>query len=115
MKKLLFLFVSIILSFTSAKTAFAEILTGECGSGGSVTYLFDTETGILTISGTGEMSNMNYSPRLRPWGTSVKKVIIENGVVSIGQYTFNDCSDLTSVTIGNSVMTIGNYAFHMCI
>ena len=35
-------------------------------------------------------------------------------VTSIGDYAFNGCSGLTSVTIGNSVTSIGDYAFNGC-
>ena len=36
------------------------------------------------------------------------------GVISIGNYTFYDCSKLTSVTIPNSVTSIGDEAFYNC-
>ena len=35
-------------------------------------------------------------------------------MTEIGNYAFNRCSSLTSVTIGNSVTEIGNYAFNRC-
>ena len=35
-------------------------------------------------------------------------------VTSIGDYAFNGCSGLTSVTIGNSVTRIGSFAFSGC-
>ena len=35
-------------------------------------------------------------------------------VTSIGEFAFNDCTGLTSVTIGNSVTSIGEWAFENC-
>ena len=46
--------------------------------------------------------------------TSLTSVIIGNAVESIGQRAFTCCSSLTSVTIGNSVTSIGNHAFIGC-
>ena len=46
--------------------------------------------------------------------TEITKLIIPNGVTSIGNYAFVTCSGLTSVTIPNSVTSIGQYAFSGC-
>ena len=40
--------------------------------------------------------------------------VIPNSVTNIGQYAFQYCTSLTSVTIGNSVTNIGQYAFQYC-
>ena len=52
---------------------------------------------------------ISYIPK-----TSLKTVVITSGE-SIGNYAFNCCSSLTSVTIGNSVTSIGRDAFNGCI
>ena len=46
--------------------------------------------------------------------TTIKSVIIPNGVTSIGDHAFYKCTGLTSVTIGNSVTSIGKGAFCNC-
>ena len=48
------------------------------------------------------------------FGAQVKEYIIGNSVTSIGDYAFNDCTGLTSVTVGNSVTSIGSGAFNNC-
>ena len=40
--------------------------------------------------------------------------VIPNGVTSIGNYAFRDCTSLTSVKIPNSVTSIGEFAFYDC-
>ncbi|MBP3495996.1 MAG: leucine-rich repeat protein, partial [Clostridia bacterium] len=51
----------------------------------------------------------SYSPKI----TSVE-FEEESVCESIGNYAFEDCDSLTSVTIPNSVTTIGSYAFSYC-
>ena len=46
--------------------------------------------------------------------TSLTSVTIPDSVTSIGNSAFYVCSGLTSVTIGNSVTSIGDYAFAGC-
>ena len=42
------------------------------------------------------------------------EVAIPNTVIAIGDYAFNDCNGLTSVTIPNLVISIGSHAFDNC-
>lgn len=46
--------------------------------------------------------------------TSIKEVIIGNGVTSIGNRAFKGCSGLRSVIIPNSVTNLGGGAFYRC-
>ena len=46
--------------------------------------------------------------------SSLTSITIPNSVKSIGNSAFEDCSSLTSVTIPNSVKSIGNSAFEDC-
>lgn len=45
----------------------------------------------------------------------VVSVIIPDNVVSVGEYAFYSCKDLTNVTIGRGVTSIGNNAFEACV
>ena len=69
MKKVLSLLLSItmLLSISAGLdlTAYAQVLTGSCGE--NVTYTLDTETGVLTISGTGKMYDYYSSISDAPW------------------------------------------------
>ena len=78
-----------------------------------------TKSGTLTISGKGDMPDFNFgNPSIsnRPWNDnigSVQKIIIEDGVTSIGSNAFREC-DVYSVSIPKSVKKIGDDAFREC-
>lgn len=76
---------------------------GTCS--GSATWTLSSE-GVLTISGTGYMGYTDCEP------TGVKKIVINDGVTSIGG--FHGWYNLVSVSIPNSVTTIGSKAFRGC-
>ena len=89
-------------------------ISGSCGN--NLIWNFDPATKVLTISGRGAMDDYS-SVSLAPWKSyGVKKVIIEDGVTSIGDYAFSPeyGSVITEITIPNSVLSIGNYAFYNC-
>ena len=98
-----------------ASVGIASAQSGTCGD--NLTWEFDAETGVLTISGTGAMEDYNYITYASSWynySSSIRSVIISDGVTNIGDEAFSDCSSLTSVTIPNSVTSIGEGAFSDC-
>ena len=63
----------------------------------------------------GEYSNpLGYAENLYLNNTKVTDLVIPEGVDSIKDYVFYNCSFLTSVTIPNSVISIGYDAFSYC-
>ena len=87
--------------------------SGSCGK--KVTYTL-SDDGVLTISGTGAMTNFTYTDNdesNRPWHSereSIRKVVIEEGVTSIGNFAFSFCN-VQEVTIPSTVTSIGKRAF----
>ena len=55
-----------------------------------------------------------YAEHLYLNGEEVKDLVIPNSMTSIGNYAFDSCKGLTSVTIPNSVTSIGESAFSFC-
>ena len=91
-----------------------DALSNSCGE--NVTWSFDKETGKLTISGTGDMANYTaYAyPSYKPYYSSIKSVVVEDGVTSVGEYAFNLCGNLEEIKLADSVTTLGYRAFGQC-
>lgn len=89
-----------------------EVVSGICGD--DLAWIFENST--LTISGTGNM--YDYATDTSPWYSlrnSIKKIIINNGVKTIGNCAFEDCSNLSVVNIESDLSSIGDFAFRECI
>jgi hypothetical protein len=70
-------------------------------------------TGTLTVTGSGAMADYNTTPWY-PYRSRITSVVIEEGVTSIGDYAFYECSELTAVSIPDGVTSIGIGAFYGC-
>lgn len=77
-----------------------------------------TSSGIMTISGIGEMNDFDTMMRPPEWkhdAAKVKEVIIEEGVTYVGSYAFfADYINLTRISLPDSLTGIGNSAFAFC-
>ena len=86
--------------------------SNSCGEG----LTWKLSYGTLTISGTGKMAS--YSPGDAPWysrRTQIKKITISEGVTSIGEYAFEECTNVTSISIPGSVTELNEYCFSACV
>ncbi|MDY4220887.1 MAG: leucine-rich repeat protein, partial [Candidatus Faecousia sp.] len=82
--------------------------TNKCGN--DLTWTL--EDGTLTISGTGEMYDFC------DWGgqkDQITKVVVEEGVTSIGDHAFDSCENLAEVVLPESLTSIGYSAFAYCL
>ena len=76
------LICAFLLATLCVLSASAKIITGDCGD--YSTYSFDTETGEMVISGSGDM--WEFGMEERPWYgylQNIKKVVVEEGITSI--------------------------------
>ena len=117
-KKLLFAIVlTLVLCLACAICAGAETQNGNFGKDyPDLSWSLDTETGVLTVSGTGRMPDYTDSLAL-PWSSlrsQIKSVIIEDGITSVGEKAFYSHTYLTEVSFPESLTEIGNLAFYEC-
>ena len=93
---------------TTFSAEFALNLSGLCGKDSVLTWVYEPENAVLTISGSGELTE-NYTFSLM--AQNMKTLILSEGVTKIGKYAFRNCSNLTNVTLPNSLTEIGRMAF----
>ncbi|MCD7861022.1 MAG: leucine-rich repeat domain-containing protein, partial [Oscillospiraceae bacterium] len=132
LKTLLMLLFTLGLAVLLSTAALAANTTsGTCGD--NLTWVLDRDTGVLTISGTGEMTDYSFfsydaateegghtigcgstAPFFNYGRIPITSIIIESGVTSIGEAAFVECSSLTSIAIPDSVASIGDDTFCGC-
>lgn len=87
-------------------------ITGSCGSG--VYWSLNTETGVLRIYGSGRMNDYSRTPPWNSYKDSIRQVIIESGVTSIGAYAFYEHGALETIEVPDTVHSLGLGAFVWC-
>ena len=116
------LICSMLFTILPTGAAFASgtvVASGVCGSNNSVHWQL-TDDGILTVGGKGAIEN-----NVKPWNDylpDVTKIVIEDGITSIGAHAFHyvmnglSKNNLSTKTIemADSVTSIGRFAFADC-
>ncbi len=100
----LFLACCVVPDALGAKT----VMEGSLGE--HITYTLD-ESGLLTVSGYGEMDDLcgcDYT-----FARNVKEVVIGEGITGIGTWVFKQCS-MEKLTLPSTVTSIRDGAFYNC-
>lgn len=104
----------IIQSFKNKITLYADAYSGSCGQ--NATWKLNMLTNILTIAGSGDMTDFSSAQDV-PWydyRRFANSIVIQDGITSIGDTVFQEHNQLSSVTIPDSVVSIGSFAFMGC-
>lgn len=90
---------------------------GQCGKtkADTLEWSFNESTGVLTISGAGDMADYSSKTGVAPWKVFANKITeiqIANQVTGIGTEAFNGLENLTKVNIPASITRFGSYIFN---
>lgn len=104
---------ALVCLFALNVSAHAAQAGGTCGK--SISWTLSDE-GTLTVTGTGglEFDIDGWSVPWNEYRSSIKSVVIEDGITRIGEWLFRDCVNLTDVTIPEGVSGISWGAFYGC-
>lgn len=72
-----------------------------------------TKDGTLTIYGNARLESSNSYPWDK-YANQIKKVVVEEGILSIPVYAFDDFKNIKEVFLPNSIESIGEHAFMNC-
>ena len=86
------------------------VKSGSCGP--NITWTLD-DSGLLTLSGSGDMDNYFAFWEING-GVGIKRAVVEEGVTSLALNTFNGCGWLESVSLPDSLENILASAFSDC-
>jgi len=97
---------------TSFTAEFAIDRSGTCGDNYALRWTYDVEAKTLTISGSSTL-NSNYTFGLEA-PSAMERLVIAEGVTSIGSSAFAGYATLREVIIPASVTTVYEQAFYNC-
>ena len=92
----------------------AAATSGTLSSG--VTWQYNEATGILTVSGSGEIPD--FTSGIADWGNysyDTKEVVISEGITYIGEYAFCRFFNMEKINFPSALTGIGRFAFANCL
>ena len=123
MKRFLPFLLALCLIFSLAAPVLAEetgapVTSGTCGK--EITWIFDTETGTLTLTGTGHTKTYQKDglrSKQAPWAhlrEQITSIVVGEGITGLYPAPFCYCTNLTSVSLPSTLTSISDDAFYGC-
>ena len=103
------------------------------GSNGNASWDIDRVTGVLTVTGVGDLTNATgwkdelafadtvvingfttVGANLLKGNTALKNIVLSDSVQTVGVSAFEGCTNLKSVTFSKNLATMGARAFYGC-
>ncbi len=88
------------------------VASGTCGE--DLTWEL-SEDGVLTVAGTGPMTDYYKGNFASPWYAyreQITKAVLCEGVSTVGEFAFYNCDALEEVSLPNSLKTVASFAFY---
>ena len=89
--------------------------SGTCGE--NLVWIFDPDSGLLEIEGTGAMTDWSAKSEV-PWygnANNILKVNISDGVTTIGDFAFADCINFVEFYVPKNIESVCGNSFNGCI
>jgi hypothetical protein len=83
--------------------------SGNCGADGSDARYQLYSDGTLIITGTGNIRNEAFRGR-----ADIEEILIHNSITGVGDYAFDQCSNLKRVILPATVQTVSGKSFYDC-
>ena len=102
----------VITQDTTFRADFELDRTGACGTDLALTWTYEPEEKVLTISGNGAFNeNMQCGVEAR---AALQKIVFADGVTSIGESAFANCATMQTLVLSKDVKKINENAFYNC-
>lgn len=113
-KRIISLFLSVLLVVTMLPASVTTVRAEEKSPAASgtlneaISYTFDAATGTLTLTGTGKTPVYGYRSDYSPFKdcTTVKHIVVEEGITGIDNYVFYHMTGLESVRLPATVTVL---------
>ena len=106
-KRLTGILMSAVLTLTAVQPA-AIPASAATSCGPSATWSFSN--GVLTFSGTGAVSAVNWGA----YSEKTQKVVIEKGITAMPAHSFDNFVNMTEMKMADSVETLGSFYSYNC-